>query len=619
MRRLAIISLVFVLLVGGGWMVLHTLMARNEAPFPAVLDPTSLRNLPAGSVVGMTGRYGSHVWLGIPYAQPPIGDLRWRAPLSAKPWSGTREALTLGNQCVQFPNALGGDRGEPGVVIGSEDCLYLNVYAPKMAPDAVPKEANRLPVLVWIHGGSNTFGSAGFYDGGALAEREKVIVVTTNYRLGPLGWFHHTSLGAGDATPAEQSGNYGTLDLVRALEWVRDNISGFGGDPNLVTVFGESAGGRNTVTLLVAPQAAGLFHRAIIQSGSTRPDSIAYAENWSDDPQPGHRHSSNEITAQLLITAGKAKDRESAKALMGAMPSDELAAFLRSRSAAELFKPYQVGGEETTIDLPQVFADGAVLPKDGTLQAFARKDGWNRMPVLVGTNRDEYKLFLIGSSRHIDRWLGFIPQAKDPDLYEATSQALSEEWRAVGAQAPATAMANVTPDVFVYRFDYDEWSSFIGFDFGKYLGAAHATEIPFVFGHWNLGPLTGIMFSSKNEGSRIDLSDAMRSYWVQFARTGNPGRGLEGKLPEWSAWTANTPEQKFMVFDSVAGGGIRMISDPVSLDSIANSILSDPRLNTQERRCWVLREVTTTPGGLNRADYDKFDCKEFPFEEFPWK
>ncbi|HSJ97589.1 MAG TPA: carboxylesterase family protein, partial [Myxococcota bacterium] len=282
-RRLGIAAALALLLLGGAWIGLRSLGGGEEPEeAPAVADPSSRRSLPAGEVVGATGRYGSHVWRGIPFAEPPVGGRRWRAPVAAAPWSGTREALVFGGHCMQFPSPFAGVEGEPGEIQGSEDCLYLNVYAPKLEPAALPRGADRLPVLVWIHGGGNVIGLADFYDGGALAARERVVVVTVNYRLGPFGWFRHAALREADADPAERSGNFGTLDLVRALAWVRENVSGFGGDPERVTIFGESAGGTNVFTLLLAPQAAELFSGAIVQSGGTSFDSAARAEHWSD-------------------------------------------------------------------------------------------------------------------------------------------------------------------------------------------------------------------------------------------------------------------------------------------------------------------------------------------------
>ncbi|MEN8161810.1 MAG: carboxylesterase family protein, partial [Myxococcota bacterium] len=227
-------------------------------------DPATLRQPPAGDVVGSAGHHGGHAWLGIPYAEPPLGALRWRAPQPLLPWTGTREALASGASCPQFANGLGGDTSaEPGTLIGSEDCLTLNVYAPVLA--GPPAEAH-LPVMVWIHGGGNTIGTASFYDGSRLASEQAVVVVTINYRLGALGWLRHAALREG-ADALDASGNLGTLDQIQALRWVQNNVAAFGGDPGNVTIFGESAGGQNVLVLLTAPAAADLFHRAIAQSG----------------------------------------------------------------------------------------------------------------------------------------------------------------------------------------------------------------------------------------------------------------------------------------------------------------------------------------------------------------
>ena len=253
--RLLILVLVSLALVAG--------CRGRDATHPTP-DKSLSRTTTSGEVVGFVGPYGSATWLGIPYAAPPVGDLRWRAPRPVSRWSGVREALVAGSPCVQYAGPFGGmenvSRGQPA---GSEDCLFLNVYAPHASTPT-----SRLPVMVWIHGGGNTVGHAGFYDGGHLAERENVVVVMINYRLGPFGWFRHAALRADGTSDLERSGNFGILDQIRALEWVRDNIAGFGGDPGNVTVFGQSGGGGKVSTLLAMPAARGLFHRAIVMSGS---------------------------------------------------------------------------------------------------------------------------------------------------------------------------------------------------------------------------------------------------------------------------------------------------------------------------------------------------------------
>ncbi len=167
--------------------------------------------------------------------------------------------------------------------------------------------------MLWIHGGGNSIGDARIYHAGRIALGHQLIVVTVHYRLGVFGWFAHRSLRGEGTTEDDRSGNYGTLDLVRALRWVRENISSFGGDPGRVTVFGESAGGRNTLSMLLSPRAKGLFQRAIVQSGGIRTSTLARAENFADAPEPGDEWSSGEVLLKLLIRDGEATDRESAK------------------------------------------------------------------------------------------------------------------------------------------------------------------------------------------------------------------------------------------------------------------------------------------------------------------
>ena len=206
----------------------------------------------------------------------------------------TVDALSFGSACPQSAR-------------GSEDCLFINVWS--------PENSKSLPVMFWIHGGGNSVGEAAtsIYDGSRLARENNVVLVSINYRLGPLGWFRHPALRTNDTTPADNSGNYGTLDIILALQWVQENIQQFGGDATNVTVFGESAGAFDTLSLMASPLATGLFHKAISQSGGLNLNSIASAENYVDDDEPGHPLSSQETVNQLLIQLGKASDRTAAK------------------------------------------------------------------------------------------------------------------------------------------------------------------------------------------------------------------------------------------------------------------------------------------------------------------
>ena len=585
-----------------------------------VADPTTQRVTASGPVVGTKGAYDNDMWRGIPFAQPPVGDLRWRAPQPPTPWTDTRAALQFSAPCTQFASRLGGVPGAEGSVGGSEDCLYLNIYTPRVAAADVPTGDKRWPVMVWIHGGGNTIGEAGFYDGGHLAAAEHVVVVTINYRLGPFGWLRHAALRDGSSDALEQSGNFATLDQIRALQWVRDNIGAFGGDPNNVTIFGESAGGRNVYTLLRTPAAKGLFQRAIVESGGVATSSPAEAEQFTDAAEPGAASSANEVVARLLVKDGRAADRSAAKTQIAAMSNADLARYLRGKSSAEIMSAYTPLPGNGMIDMPQVFSDGALLPAGDTLAQLGRNDGYNRVPVIVGTNHDENKLFMFNDPRLVKRYFWIVPRLRDERMYNLSAQYLALMWKAAGADMPAAAMATTQPDVYVYRFDWDEEPTLLGADLGVMLGAAHAFEIPFVFGHFDLGREGNVIFTEDNKAGREALSKKMMSYWAQFARTGSPGRGSDGSLTEWTAWAPRPAGARFMVFDTEAGGGTRMSQEVVTEDSVIAAVDADKRLSDARDRCAVLHDIVQwARGKFDQAAYaQRKDCAPYPFEKYPW-
>ena len=244
-------------------------LLSSAGVFPRTAEPGPIVHLSSGSLRGYF-QGTTAVFKGIPYAAPPVGDLRWREPQPPSPWPGVRDATKPGSACVQDPAGLGpfiqplaaayGASYETEPVSSSEDCLYLNVWAPTW-----PAQGS-LPVMVWLHGGSNTLGSGSqsTYDGNSLAAHG-VILVTINYRLGVMGFFSHPELTA--ESPHHSSGNYGLLDQLAALQWVKENIARFGGDPENVTLFGESAGAIDAAMLMASPLSAHLFHRVISESG----------------------------------------------------------------------------------------------------------------------------------------------------------------------------------------------------------------------------------------------------------------------------------------------------------------------------------------------------------------
>ncbi|MGI9590463.1 MAG: carboxylesterase/lipase family protein [Myxococcota bacterium] len=582
-------------------------------------DPASERALSTGRVVGFENGDGAHVWRGLPFAKPPVGELRWRAPRKPEPWEGVRDANVFGAECPQFSTGL--DGGEEGERLGSEDCLVANVFAPSFEPDRVPQGDAKLPVMVWIHGGGNSICSAEIYDLGRLALSQGVVAVGVHYRLGVLGWFRHPSLHGPDDTADDRSGNYGTLDLVRALEWVQHEIEAFGGDPDNVTVFGESAGGVNVFSLLLSPRAAGLFHRGIAQSGILATRTRAEAEHYADAADPGHERSSREI-ALALWQAQNGLERSAARAEIAAAKPAEIEALLRGSSADEiyaLFADTRLGG---MVDAPYVLRDGHVIPDTDPLEVFALGRA-NDVPVIFGSNRDENKLFMLFTDEAVTRWFGFPMWLSDARRWDLLTGYMSRLWKVSGVDAPARAMAGGGGEspVWAYRFDWDEQPRVLFADFSKLLGAAHAMEMPFMLGHLDLGRANRFLFDEDRKPAAESLSKAMMSYWGRFAHAGDPGRGAEGSLPEWRPWSAAPePGPGFLVLDTEADGGIRMSGDTLTLDALVAGLERDARFESERERCEVFAQFTEWSPYFTAERYQSVAggaCAEFEIASFP--
>lgn len=549
----------------------------------AVPAADSLRSTALGAVIGRDDRHATHAWLGLPYAEPPVGALRWKAPRPPQPWPGIREATACGQPAVQ----LGGITLELppeqwGKPVGSEDCLTLNVFAPSMRPHEARQAA--LPVMFWIHGGANTAGTAATYTTlRNLAGQDRVIVVSANYRLGILGWFSLEELAQDGDSAADRSGNFGTLDLVAALGWVREHIASFGGDPHNVTVFGESAGGLNTYTLLASPLAKGLFQRAILQSPLTASYTLAQARNYTDDAQPGHAVSARELLCTWLQRAGRAADRATAKALAASMPAAEIAAFLRGLPPEALMAAITPGAL-SFYDAPCVLQDGHVLPAMPLPEVFRDRSRYNAVPVIIGTNRDEYKLFMSNNPAYVRMLFGRIRLMRDRARYLRHAAYMSDLWQASAALEPADAMlASGHRDVWVYRFDWDEQPAVPLIAPQVLLGAAHVLDVAFVFRDLDgeFDPFRS--FTAANLPGRREVSDAMAGYWTHFARHGQPDRGPQGTLPEWRPWIADPQRPRLMVFDTSADGGTRMVTHDSSLAKLKATLAQDPALRHDPR------------------------------------
>jgi para-nitrobenzyl esterase len=378
---------------------------------------------------------------------------------------------------------------------------------------------------------------------------------------------------------------------VAALRWVRENAPAFGGDPRNVTIFGESAGGVNVYSLLFSPLAEGLFQRAIVQSGSLRTRSIAQAEGFAD--AGGHPASSGEAIARLLVAAGRAADAASARTQLGAARPGGLAGWLRGLSDREILAAYSDRGLGM-FDMPNVLRDGHVLPVEGAVELLAA-GRYHRVPVVLGTNRDENKLFMVLDPKHAVTVAGLPVWLRDGAGYQREASYRSRMWKAAAVDEPAAAMRAVQgPTVFAYRFDWDELPRLLWIDLGSWLGAAHAFEIPFVFGHFDLGRAARLLWTEEGAASREALAGAMMSYWAQFAWSGDPGQGREGQRVRWAPW--DPAGEKYLVFDTLGGGGIRMSGDALSVEGLVAELERDSSFGDDRPRCELLASlVDRTP------------------------
>lgn len=546
---------VVIIIVYGSVLLLISACGANTHS-PASESSVSINS---GSLVGFDNDHNTYAWQGIPYAQAPVGELRWRAPRPNTQWIGTLQALAHGPACIQPPNPTAGDNApEHGSVVGAEDCLTLNVYAPKSAIQSDSK----LPVMFWIHGGANIVGSAQQYNGALLAGTHNVVVVTINYRLGLLGWLRHSALREVGASPEDHSGNFGTLDIVAALHWVQDNIAAFGGNPDKVTVFGESAGGRNTWSMVQTPLAKGLFHGAIVQSGSLKIMDAEKSESIdSDAPDyPSYQNNGSEIVGKLVP----------AFASLGAT---ELAARLRQKTPDEIYSQV-TQHPQGMYEQPRLFLDGHVFTEPA-LSLFNDPAKYNAVPIITGSNRDEDKLFMAFDDQWVNFRLGFLAKVKDKDRYNKAAAFGADTWRYYSVDKPAEVISeNGGPSVYTYRFDFDDLSDEL-IDLPVLMGAAHAMEIPFVFGSHATMPWR---FLFRNKEQRSDLSAAMMSYWAEFAYSGDPASGRDGQLPVWQAHG-----ERIMLFDTDNDGGVRMVREPVNIDDIKQRLINDEAFSRKER------------------------------------
>lgn len=515
-------------------------------------------------------------WFDIPYAQPPVGDLRWRAPRTLV--APERVIVERDNtSCVQKASRFAGVDGEG--IVGTEDCLYLDIKAPANFAD------QRYPVMVWIHGGGNTSGLKDYYEYDRLVQRKDVVVVAINYRLGALGWFTHPAIQ--DLQQGlDKTSNFGTLDIIESLKWVQKNIAQFGGDPNNVTIFGESAGGHNVLTLLASPQAEGLFHRAISQSGYTQNVSAQDAYN-KNGANPLIARGGWQVTNKLV-------DRPQADYSL-----EQLRELLKSTDPRDFISLYQT--DDLDFDrLPLATVDGLVIPQEGILGALANPQYAKNIPVIAGATKDEVSLWLalhryfMDTSYILTRFLPPRITVKDPDLYHLWVRTRSHAWKIKGVDQPLAAMEKAGyTDLYAYQFDWDHQDSSILIDFPNLFGAAHGTDIAFVTGHFIYGPISSYIYPDTE--ARDQMENTVMNAWSNFAKSAVPDTG---KPLQWQKFTAVNPQ--FIRLDK--DDALRMDLEQDSVDSLLNSMANSPAPNNLQR-CYIAWETYTNVGNADPEGY----------------
>lgn len=503
--------------------VFHLVIHTSDRGFS--MDSESVFSKPikieSGLITGFTlgDKKDVHAFKGIPFAAPPVGDLRWKPPQPVSPWEGVKACTEFGCACPQheMPEPYRRDFGEQ-----SEDCLYLNVWTGAESQD------ERRPVMVWIHGGGFYLGAASTetYDGEVLA-REGVIVVAINYRIGPYGFLAHPLLSK--ESDRNVSGNYGLLDQIKALKWVKKNIGAFGGDPNRVAIFGESGGARSVCFLMVSPLSKGLFHRAIVQSGSLyRPI--------------GHLKESR----QGLVAIEKQGEGLAKKlgcetlAELRKKSADEILNTANPKTAPFVTPPNPTPPSDDNGIIVGPIIDGWALPDDPVKLFNSGKQ--HDVPMIIGSNKDEASMFLsrFGGSKveefhnlvrhffpnHYETILKLYPVTKDTDALDALNRFMTDVTWTRPARATAIGMGTVESKVYVYHLTQHRPGVLDRF------GAFHGADIRYVFGH-DMG--AGVPFSEEE----WVLSEKMLKYWINFAANDDPN---SPDLPWWPAYEKDTDQ-----------------------------------------------------------------------------
>jgi para-nitrobenzyl esterase len=540
-------------------------------------DPL-LRKTHLGEVRGAEdAAAGTYSWKGIPFAKPPTAALRWQPPQEPDAWTSARTTTSFGNACAQYGRIYGpgsNNRYDETIAttlnqaVGSEDCLYLNVWRPATG------EGN-LPVIVFFHGGSNVSGYTAdpMYDGAALAKAANAIVVTPNFRLGILGFLNSPPLKTGDAST--DSGNFTMLDSIKALQFVRSNASAFGGNPESVTIVGQSAGAINVWALQTSPQMTAatpkLFHRVMPLSGG-----ISMASNLPPGSIPTLSPASTYLTQgttllqQLVIVDGLATDTATAQAYIAGRTAAQNAEYLRSKTPSQLFTTLLTRLAGLGLAGSGPIPDGTVVAADPI--ASINAGNYVKVPVLAGNTRDEGKLFpsflpLVGGTGNarlvtdaqlftnhfsynpnaapqttIEQWItaSYLPVNAPVTGFTARAETLNRVFFLNSRDNVLNALKTKQENVWYYRFDWDEQPA----PWNDAYGAVHVVDLPFLFGNFGPSLFGNVWFSNANKSGRQELSAAMMQTVGNFARNGDPNNASLGVT--WATWPHS------LVFDASA-------------------------------------------------------------------
>ena len=510
---------------------------------------------------------GTYSWKGIPFAAAPTGTLRWQAPQEPQAWTTAKVTTSFGNACSQYGRIYGpgtNNRYDETIgttlntAVGSEDCLYLNVWRP------TTKETN-LPVIVFFHGGSNVSGYTAdpMYDGAALAKTANAIVVTPNFRVGILGFLNLPQLKTGDADT--NSGNFTMLDSIKALQFVRTNAAAFGGNAGNVTIVGQSAGAINVWALQTSPKMVAasprLFHRVMpLSGGISMASNLPVGSIPTLSPASTYLLQGNALLQNQVIVDGLAADATAANTYIAGRTNAQIGDFLRSKTPAQLYTTLLTRLALLGLAGSGPIPDGTVVASDpiGAINA----GNYVNVPVLAGNTRDEGKLFpsflpLVGGtgnarlvtdaqlfSNHlsynpnaaaqttVEQWItaNYLPVNAPTTGFTARAETLNRFFFLNSRDNVLNALKAKQADVYYYRFDWDKQPA----PWNDIYGAVHVVDLPFLFGNFGPSLFGNVWFNTANQSGRLELSAAMMQSVSSFARTGNPNNSALGVT--WNTW-----------------------------------------------------------------------------------